>query len=335
MAKFLRANRKKLVGLSQIALSIILLVWLLSRVGLGEVVATLSRINWYWYGLAFLLFQLNVVIRAFRWYVLLRALNDEPRFGYLVYLYYLGFFANNFIPSGFGGDLVKVVTLRQSHGHGSEALSSVLMERVTGLVGSSLIAIGALLWNTSAHAADVDLPLALWALILVTALGVPVAFFVARWADPIAVLRRIYPRASSLPFYDKFERLVNTIHRYPLNALLAALLISLPFTLNLIFVQVTIADALGVHLPFGVFALFVPIIALINLLPITFNGLGLREGIYTFLFVPVGVPAATAVSMSLAFYFLRFSAGLLGGLMYAIRSVVAFARAPQTGRGGS
>jgi len=136
MAKFLRANRKKLVGLSQIALSVILLVWLLSRVGLGEVVATLSRINWYWYGLAFLLFQLNVVIRAFRWYVLLRALNDEPRFGYLVYLYYLGFFANNFIPSGFGGDLVKVVTLRQSHGHGSEALSSVLMERVTGLVGS-------------------------------------------------------------------------------------------------------------------------------------------------------------------------------------------------------
>ena len=87
MGKFVRANRKKLVGLFQIALSLILLVWLLSRVGLGEVVATLARINWYWYALAFLLFQLNVVIRAYRWYVLLRALNDEPRFGYLVYLY--------------------------------------------------------------------------------------------------------------------------------------------------------------------------------------------------------------------------------------------------------
>ena len=329
MANFLRANRKKLVGLAQIALSIVLLVWLLGRVGLGEVVATLARINWYWYALAFLLFQLNVVIRAYRWYVLLRALNDEPRFGYLVYLYYVGFFANNFIPSGFGGDLVKVVTLRQSHGHGSEALSSVLMERVTGLVGSSLIAIAALLWNTSAHAADVDLPLILWLLIVVTAFGFPIAFFVARWADPIALLRRVYPKAPALPFYDKVERLVNTIHRYPLRALVSALLISLPFTLNLVLVQVTIADALNVHLPFGVFALFVPIIAIINLLPITFNGLGLREGIYTFLFVPVGVPAATAVSMSLAFYFLRFSAGLLGGLMIAIRSVVQFVRAPQ------
>ncbi len=329
MGKFVRANRKKLFGLSQVLLSAILLVWLLSRVGLQEVVSTLASINWYWYGLAFLLFQINVVIRAYRWYVLLRALNDRPRFGYLVYLYYIGFFANNFIPSGFGGDLVKVISLRQSHGHGSEALSSVLMERVTGLVGSSLIAIGALVWNSTAHAADVHLPVALWALIVVTAAGIPIAFFAARALDPIRIIKRVYPKAPSLPLYGKFENLVSTIHRYPLRALVAALLISLPFTLNLVLLQVTIADALNVHLRFGVFALFVPIIAIINLLPITFNGLGLREGIYTFLFVPVGVPAAVAVSMSLAFYFLRFSAGLLGGLMYAVRSVLAFVRAPQ------
>ncbi len=76
-------------------------------------------------------------------------------------------------------------------------------------------------------------------------------------------------------------------------------------------------------------ALFVPIIAIINLLPITFNGLGLREGIYTFLFVPVGLSAATAVSMSLAFYFLRFSAGLLGGLLYTFRNILSFARPPK------
>lgn len=329
MGKFVRANRKKLVGLSQVLLSLILLVWLLRRVGLEEVVTTLRSINWYWYGLAFLLFQLNVVIRAYRWYVLLHALNDKPRFGHLVYLYYIGFFANNFIPSGFGGDLVKVVSLRQSHGRGSEALSSVLMERVTGLVGSSLIALAALAWNMSAHAADVHLPVVLWALIVVTAVGIPVAFFIARAMDPIRIVNRVYPKAPSLPLYGKVENLVNTIHRYPPRALATSLLISIPFTLNLILVQVTIADALNVHLPFGVFALFVPIIAIINLLPITFNGLGLREGIYTFLFVPVGVPPATAVSMSLAFYFLRFSAGLLGGLMYAVRSAVAFVRAPQ------
>jgi uncharacterized protein (TIRG00374 family) len=332
MGKFVRANRKKLLGLSQVALSIILLVWLFGRVSPQEVARTLANIHWGWYALAFLLFQLNVVIRAYRWFVLLRALNDEPKFGYLVYLYYIGFFANNFIPSGFGGDVVKVISLRQSHGHGAEALSSVLMERVTGLVGSSLIALVALLWNLAVHALTLKLPWFLWALIVVTAFGIPLAFFIARVSNPVRVLLRLYPKAPGLPFYSKFENLVNTIHRYPIGALVSSLLISLPFTLNLILVQMTVAWALGIHLPFRIFALFVPIIAIINLLPITFNGLGLREGIYTFLFVPVGVPAATAVSMSLAFYFLRFSAGLLGGLMYALRSILSFTHPPEAER---
>ena len=329
MGKFVKANRKKLIGLFQLLLSILLLVWLFSRVSFQEVVQTLSDIHWGWYALAFLLFQLNVIIRAYRWFLLLRALNDEPKFGYLVYLYYVGFFANNFIPSGFGGDLVKVVSLRQTHGHGAEALSSVLMERITGLVGSSLIALIALLWNLAAHSLTLDLPSILWALIVITAVGIPLAFFIARWSNPIGIIKRIYPKAPGLPFYAKFENLLNTIHRYPLRALTTALLISLPFTLNLILVQVTIAWALGVNLPFRIFALFVPIIAIINLLPITFNGLGLREGIYTFLFVPVGLSAATAVSMSLAFYFLRFSAGLLGGLLYTFRNILSFARPPE------
>jgi glycosyltransferase 2 family protein len=332
MGKFVKANRKKLIGLFQVLLSVVLLAWLLRRVGLAEVVQTLANIHWGWYALAFLLFQLNVVIRAWRWHILLHTLNDRPRFSYLVYLYYIGFFANNFIPSGFGGDLVKVVTLRQSHGRGAEALSSVLMERVTGLVGSSLIALAALLWNVSVHALTLELPALLWALIVLTAVGIPLAFFIARLSNPLGLINRLYPKAPGLPLYSKFENLVNTIHRYPPRALLSSLLISLPFTLNLILVQVTIAWALGVHLPFRIFALFVPIIAIINLLPITFNGLGLREGIYTFLFVPIGVPAATAVSMSLAFYFLRFSAGLLGGLMYAFRSILSFARPPEPGK---
>lgn len=323
-----RFNRKQLIGIFQILLSVALLIWLLSRVGLDEVLATLQTINWTWYGLAFVLFQVNVVIRAFRWYVLLHSLHDRPHFSYLIYLYYLGFFANNFIPSGFGGDLVKVVSLRQSHGRGTEALSSVLMERVTGLVGSSVIALLALFWNMSSHTADLDLPALMWVLIVFTALGIPVAFVLARWSDPMDWVLRIYPGARNLPLFNKVDGLVNTIHRYPVQALATSLLITVPFTLNLILVQMSIARAFDVHLPFRVFALFVPIISLINLLPIAFNGLGVREGIYTFLFVPMGIPAATAVSMSLAFYFLRFSAGLMGGLMYALKSFVQFVHPP-------
>lgn len=326
----LAGNRKKLLGILQVVLSLLLLIWLVGRAGLQDVVDVLVSIDPLWYFLAFLLFQLNVFVRAYRWYILLRALDNRPSYLYLVYLYYVGFFANNFIPSGFGGDLVKVITLRQSYGHGAEALSSVLMERVTGLVGSSLIALIALIWNLSSHTAEIDLPPLLWAMVAAFSLGIPVLFFAARWLDPLNYLARRWPAVRRLPFYDRIERLVNTIHRYRKRTLLYSLLISLPFTLNLVFVQIVTAHALGIDLPFAVFALFVPLISLINLLPITFNGLGLREGTYQFLFMPIGVSSAGAIAMSLAFYFLRFSAGLLGGLLYAIRSVTGLVSAPRT-----
>lgn len=320
-------KNKKVRGFLQILLSLILLIWLIGRAGLDEVMSTLSGIDWAWYAPAFLLFLLNIVIRAYRWYTLLHSLNERPSFLHLTYLYFVGFFANNFIPSGFGGDFVKVVSLRRSFGRGAEALSSVVMERITGLLGSATIALIALVWNSMEHVTAVELPLALWIFIALLSVGTPVLFLAVRLNRPLDYLVRRFPKIQQIPKYDKLEQLVDTVHRYPLPILLNSLLISLPFTLSLIVVQYFIARALSVELPLGVFALFVPIIAVLNLLPLSFNGLGVREGVYQFLFVPIGVPTASAIAMSLAFYFLRFGAGVVGGLLYALQSVLEMLRA--------
>jgi uncharacterized protein (TIRG00374 family) len=315
-------KNKKVRGFLQILLSLILLIWLIGRAGLDEVLGTLSGISWAWYLPAFALFLLNIVIRAYRWYTLLHSLNERPSFRHLTYLYFVGFFANNFIPSGFGGDFVKVISLRRSFGRGAEALSSVVMERITGLLGSALIALIALIWNSMGHVTAVDLPLALWIFIALLSIGTPISFLLIRLNRPLEFLNKRFPKIQQIPKYDKFEQLVETVHRYPLPILLNSLLISLPFTLSLVIVQYFIARALSVDLPLAVFALFVPIIAVLNLLPLSFNGLGVREGVYQFLFVPIGVTTASAIAMSLAFYFLRFGAGLVGGLMYAFQSVL-------------
>ncbi len=246
----------------------------------------------------------------------------------MLYLYFVGFFANNFIPTGFGGDVVKIVSLRQRYGIGTEALSSVIMDRLTGLLGSSVIALLALTWNTVNHTANIDLPVGLWLAIFTISFGIPAGFLLIRWTDLVGIVATRLPRISRLPLYVKFARLVDTVHRYPFPVLLKALLISLPFTINLILIQYFIAKALSVDIPIILFPLFVPLIALINLLPFTFNGLGLREGVYLFLFVPAGVLPEAAIAMSLAFYFLRFGAGLVGGLLYALSSLSRLLRSP-------
>ncbi len=321
-------KNKKVRGALQVLLSLALLYILLNDVGFKEVAGTLARINWAWYLLAFAIFLFNIVIRSYRWFILLHSLNDRPPFRRLLYLYFVGFFANNFIPTGFGGDVVKVVSLRQRYGRGTEALSSVVMDRLTGLLGSSLIALVALIWNTLNQTAPIELPTSLLVAITVIAFGIPAGFLLIRWKDPLVILTNYFPTINRLPLYGQIEKLIDTVHRYPMPTLVQALLISLPFTLNLILIQYSIARALSLDLPLVVFPLFVPLIALINLLPIAFNGLGVREGVYLFLFVPLGVAPEEAVAMSLAFYFLRFSAGVIGGLLYAFSSVAKLMRSP-------
>jgi uncharacterized protein (TIRG00374 family) len=327
-------KNKKVRGILQVMLSAVVLAVLIYTIGLSDVVNTLAGIAWAWYIPAAMLFILSIFLRAHRWYILLGALNRRASFLHLAYLYFLGFFFNNFIPSGFGGDVAKVISLRQEHGRGAEALSSVVMDRVTGLLGSSLVALAALAWNElrpwlwTEPTTHVSLPPALLYITAAISVGVPLGFALFRWTDPLKLLAARLPFTRRVATNDRLQRLVQTVRRYPPSILLRALLVSLPFTLNLVLIQYCIARALSVDVPFSVFPLFVPIISIINLLPISFNGLGTREGVYVFLFVPIGVPEASAFAMSMAFTFLRMTAGLAGGLLYALRSARGIASAP-------
>ncbi len=330
-------GNRKVRSLLQVLFSLSLLAWLIGKVGPQSIAETLARVDWAWYLPALFLFSLNVFIRAYRWHILLRSLNDRSSFLQLVYLYYLGFFFDNFIPSGFGGDVVKVLSLRQEHGHGAEALSSVMMDRLTGLLGSTLLAILALGWNLlrpwlGENFVAVDLPQTLIAAIAVVSLGIPTGFVLLRWSDPLGWLATHLPFTRRLTAHSSLQRLAETIRRYPVSSLLQALLTSMPFTVILVLIQYCIACSLAIDVPFYLFLLFVPIISIINLLPISFHGLGVREGAYQLLFVPVGVSSAEAIAMSLCFYFLRVVAGLIGGLIYALRGLLGLGERAGKGR---
>src|SRR5919199_5891892 len=103
----------------------------------------------------------------------------------------------------------------------------------------------------------------------------------------------------------------------PPRATAEAMAIGFLFNLLLIAINYLVARALGQNLALGYFFLFVPIISTLLLLPISLNGLGVREGAYVLLFASAGVSSATAASMSLAFWAITVSAGLIGGVLYA------------------
>src|SRR5204863_9287088 len=91
------------------------------------------------------------------------------------------------------------------------------------------------------------------------------------------------------------------------------------FTLLWIAVNYLVATGLGQRIALGYFLLYVPIISTLLLLPISLNGLGVREGAYILLFASAGISSAAAASMSLAFWAITVCAGLVGGALYALQ----------------
>jgi len=89
------------------------------------------------------------------------------------------------------------------------------------------------------------------------------------------------------------------------------------------------ARALDQHVPVSALAVFVPLISLAGMLPISVNGLGIREALYLLLFGRVGVPPDAAVSMAFLYFAVTLAASLPGGIVYALQ------RGPRTGPGRS
>jgi uncharacterized membrane protein YbhN (UPF0104 family) len=126
-----------------------------------------------------------------------------------------------------------------------------------------------------------------------------------QWLRPIARHRKLVAIHDALRTYD-------------LRALGLGLMTSIPFTLLSILDNYLVGIALAIDLGIGYYAIYTPIITIINLLPLSFNGLGVREATYQVLFGLVGVSAEQAIAMALAFNLLRFGVGILGGIVSVV-----------------
>jgi hypothetical protein len=74
---------------------------------------------------------------------------------------------------------------------------------------------------------------------------------------------------------------------------------------------------LGIALPLTAYLAFIPLILLVMLLPITFNGIGTSQVAFVWFFARAGVPAASAFALSVLFVALGIIGNLPGGILYA------------------
>ena len=240
------------------------------------------------------LFVAAQMMSAFRWKLLAGLNGLGGRYSEYLAYYFIGMFTNVFVPGLIGGDALRALYLGRRHQRIGQAFASVMADRGIGLITLFWLAAVAALCTTRVRlpASVLRVTLAAGGLSLLTYLAGPL---VANW-----VSRR-----------NRFNRLLAPMIPYLCRpiALIPAIALSALLQLSLAACQYLLAIGLGLDTALATFVLIVPITNVIASLPITINGLGMREAGYLLLLGVAGVSKQQAVALSI----LYFAATLTGG----------------------
>lgn len=301
-------------AVARVVISLGLLVAVLLTIGLEELWATVSSASLPLLLAALALFIGGVVVRAARWRALLVALGIRLPFRRLVYLYFSGAFFNLFLPTGFGGDVVRVLELAQE-AQATAALGTVVVDRLTGLLVLFAMALAALPFGGGLLSLQMRL---LVGLLSTAGLIVGGLVLQGKW------LRRLgswLPGPLSLTGEGALARAYTAVTACGWRAVGQALFFSLLFNTLLILVNYLAALAVGMDIPLVYFLIFVPVLSVTLMLPISVGGLGVRETTAALLFAQIGVDEAVAVAASLSVYAVSALTSLFGGLLYLVQSL--------------
>jgi uncharacterized protein (TIRG00374 family) len=308
-------NRKQLFNVLKLLVSIGLLIYIFSTLDVMAFAQVLRQANPWWLLAALLVEMMNVGLRAWRWSILLKAIGVIVSLVELITIYFIGFLFNNLLPSGLGGDAMRMVELNRHSQRSSDAVTSVVVDRFLGLSALQAIALVSLLFDWGAVPAGVA-----YFTVAIFLGGLVLGYLLINRRLYLALQNRfgLFRRLTNIRFIGS---LFESFQRYPLPALGRSYLVALLFNITLIARTAFIGIGLGAQVTVVQYAVLVPITSLVLLLPISMAGLGVREETYRQLFTEVGVPAETAVAMSLLVYFFgNICTGLIGGVIYFLRS---------------
>jgi glycosyltransferase 2 family protein len=303
-----------IILLLKVAVSGGLLAYFISRVHPERFVQTFASANFSYIALALLVYLVTQVVSALRWTALARPLGIKTPLKDMLRYYLIGMFFNLFAPGTVGGDVSRVYYLvrdEDARTKGNPATTvhatmSVLMDRAIGMVVLVWLgAVGLLLFPQYAVPRTARLAT------LLLAVGLLVAGLLA----PLA--RRFMPLDGHRLVVKL--RLAFRSYRKQWRALVAAALLSIAVHLVQAWMHVLMGRALDLNVPFSFSLIVYPLVGTFSAIPISLNGLGLREGGYIFLLAVIGIGTEKGVAFGLLLFLVVALDSLIGGLVFLLQ----------------
>jgi uncharacterized protein (TIRG00374 family) len=307
--------KAKLSVLVKTAVTVLLFYLLFRKIDFHDFGTALKNARLGFLFASFAILWLAHYICIFRWRLLMRPLLPVFSLTRLFQIYCIGLFFNLAFPTAVGGDVVKMYYAGKPSRLYAQSFAATFLDRDSGMLAMMIIAcIGTFMMPSMSSRLPVSL--IVWA-----SFG---AFVVANIVIFMPALHRLFMRLLHRLRLSKIAARIDAISsafqvmaKHP-RILFDSLLISLINQLLVCWISWIAALGLNIHASFLYFAVFIPVITLITMVPISLSGMGLREYAFVALFSAIGVPPPAGLALALLTSAMILLSAVPGGIVYLL-----------------
>lgn len=297
---------KKLLFVLKILVSITLIAFVFRKINFTVLLEKMHTINMLYVFLALLLILIGYFVSAWRFGLILREYSKRYDFKYAIKYTLIGNFFNNYLPGSVMGDLYRMYALKKSGSNKIFSIYSVLLEKLVGVI--SIISLIAVLYLFT----DIQLPkslssIILWlTLILVVIIIAFIMLFIIR-----EKLQKMIKKNSRL-----LKKSIRVFYSIKIISYIKIFFISVIYQSIVLAFNLFLLTAVGINIDIRVLFPIVTLFVILNVLPISYNGVGVREYILTFFLAGYSVQIEQIALFGLFALFLNLITALIGGILY-------------------
>ena len=254
----------------------------------------------------------GVVLSAWRWQRVLLLFDVHVGIAALFSHYVVGLLVGNVLPSTIGGDVVRVARASNTVGSPTVSFGSVVLERLTGFVALPLLVFAGFAIRPSlvhhTHA---------WIALLVAVLTLTLLAVILILVGHPRLAGRYAERENWSRFIGAVHIGVERLRRDP-RQIVPVLGTALLFQISQVLMFGLIFRALDLHVPVAAVVAFGPAVLMLQVLPISFSGLGVREGALVLFLHSFHVSNAQAFAAGLLWWGCMIAVSMLGAPAFAV-----------------
>jgi uncharacterized membrane protein YbhN (UPF0104 family) len=250
---------------------------------------------------------------------LLAAQHVPLPFSMLTNSFLVATFFNNFLPSNIGGDVIRIRDTARAAGSRTIATTVVFVDRGIGLIG--LVFVAAIGATVTARLSDRIGPVGPGILWLVLAVGVIAAGIAVMMPQSVVIILKPLRRLHQEWVGKQIERLTTALNKFRESpqALLNGVVASIGVQGLLVAFYAAIAQALHLHVSVAYLGIVVPVSFIVQMLPISVNGFGVREQLFGSYFKLLGEPVVDGLALSFMSALLIMLFSISGAVAYLTR----------------